>query len=492
MSASVVSFPPRTPAGTATGARAFARERARRVAVRLFWLLYGLYLVEGVLRKWVWPGAAHILFFLRDPVVLLLYAWCLSHRLVLGGFWWRVWAASAIVTSLAGFLPFAASGADPIGWILGVRTYWLYLPLAFVLPAIMSRRDLFRFVRFHLVLAVPYAALVWYQYNVGPDHWINHSYTGDEGLALVVQDVVRPYGIFTYSFQNVIFVATLFGIFLASWTWRGPERRSAFVTLAGAAATLVSVLLTGSRSIYFFLAAMIAAASIAALAARGSARWRGFGTAIGSVGLAALLVATVLTDAWEHILERQQTAAAAEGSTFARALRQATAFLDSLDQASPFGAGIGAGTSTVVRVLDLPIFVFGENELERVVYELGPLLGLASVILRAAFAFWLLLAAVRAGRRGDLGAAPMAGLAAILLQNGPVTYTTIIGYQTWLVVGLTLAFIQGTTSSAPEPRGTQRHRSVSNYDVGKFLSITASVGTARRLGVRQGGSSTIR
>lgn len=427
-------------------------DRRRMRAVRIFWVLCVAYLIEGPLRKWVAPQLAGSLFFLRDPIVILLYTYCFMEGLVAYRKWWKIWFGFALLASAVGLVAFAVRGHEPLGWFFGVRSYWLYVPLAFVLPAIMTRRDVENFVQFHFVLAIPYAALIMFQYRAGPAHWINHSYTGEENLAFVVEDVVRPYGLFTYSFQNVLFVASMLGLTLGWWLQPVRKRKLLVVAVAGTAANMACVLLTGSRTIFFLIAGMVGVSLSAAIVGKRGMRLRGLTIVGGLVAVAGILFVTVFIDAFEHILERQKTASAIEGSTIERALVQATAFVASIDEAPILGEGIGVGTTTVVRILDLPIFIFGENELERVVYELGPIVGLSFVILRGVFASWLVIQGIRAARLGNLKAAPLGALAAILVQSGPITYTTLVGFQAWLVVGLSLCFVR-LAGQEMEPRG---------------------------------------
>src|SRR5262245_65856612 len=57
----------------APDAPATTRSRTRRRIETLVLLLFWLLLFEGALRKWVLPEYSRYLFFVRDPVLLLIY-----------------------------------------------------------------------------------------------------------------------------------------------------------------------------------------------------------------------------------------------------------------------------------------------------------------------------------------------------------------------------------------------------------------------------------
>ena len=47
-------------------------------------MIYWLLIFEGALRKWVFPEYQQIIFFLRDPIVLLAYIIAFRNQIVTG------------------------------------------------------------------------------------------------------------------------------------------------------------------------------------------------------------------------------------------------------------------------------------------------------------------------------------------------------------------------------------------------------------------------
>src|SRR6516162_4155969 len=123
-------------------------------------------LIQGAIRKWVAPGLSLEIEFVRDvlPVLALIICYRQPHlRRQLGRFTGRaatLFWAYAIVAVLDAWSP-----SLPVFVILvGIRTHFAYLPLAFLMPAYLkSWRHGLRKFRQLLVLAVPIFLLSLFQ-----------------------------------------------------------------------------------------------------------------------------------------------------------------------------------------------------------------------------------------------------------------------------------------------------------------------------------------
>src|ERR1700743_3865454 len=62
--------------------QAAERPASMRAIERLTLVMFWLLIMEGTLRKWVAPGLSHLLFFVRDPFVILLYWHALRGRVL--------------------------------------------------------------------------------------------------------------------------------------------------------------------------------------------------------------------------------------------------------------------------------------------------------------------------------------------------------------------------------------------------------------------------
>jgi hypothetical protein len=448
--------------GEPLAARTEADRRRRRQVVRLIFVTYLVFLLEGMLRKWFLPGLSQALYFIRDPFVLLIYGLAFRHQLVEVRGWFAIWTGVAAVTSVVGIMMLALNGNGPVAGLFGVRSYWLYMPLAFVVAACVEKDDLINFVRINLLLAIPICLLTLAQYRSSPDAFINQGVGSDAPAVTVIENVVRPYGVFTYTGQHVIYVASLLALAALAWVMRSEVRMNLGLLMISSFAILVMTLTTGSRSIYFFaLQVTLVLGLLAVAAGRERHRGRALMFLLLAVATSAALFATVLNPALDAMVTRHTGAVAVEGSVFLRALGMLTSFTGRLDEAPALGYGIGAGTSTVSAwtggISDVGNY---ENEWERLVQEIGPVFGFSLIVIRAMFVAYLLLRALASAKAGDATGLLLFGFVSSVLLVGQITFSTIIGFLCWLYVGLVLA----ATGSRhrPEPPSEPRVRPRAN------------------------------
>jgi len=430
-------------------------EARRRFAVRLILLIYVLALVEGPLRKWFLPELATPAYFLRDPFVAVLYAYCLQHRLFAWGRLGQVWVGFAVATSLLALVPFAVYSIDLRAWPLGVRTYWLWMPLAFAVAGTFRRDDVEHFLRWNVILALPYALLVALQYNSGPSAWVNRGIGGDTDATVgVAGEIIRPFGLFTYTGPNVYFTGAMVAFFVAWYLMRGRGVLRGVLLLAGAIGVGTMAILTGSRAIYFVVAAIllttIGGSTLATFGFRALARSVGIAA---FVFIAALLFVYVFPDMLAAMDQRFENAARSEGGSIWRRVRhEFFSFLQPVATAPFLGYGMGTGTSAIAAFLGIGQWPYGEPELQRVVNELGPILGLSFVALRFATVGAIAVTALGAARRGEAWRLPLVGYASVNLAYTAITNSSLNGFLPWLAVGLVFAMLERSSPSAiPKP-----------------------------------------
>src|SRR5262249_30054773 len=153
-----------------------------RRLVALITFIYLLLIFEGSVRKWMFPSLAQVLFFIRDPFVLIAYAIAATHGFFpkRAGFMLAGLAFGACAVLLVGaqMLTPAAGSAGALFAGYGWRNYFLYIPLAFVVSEAFERPDLERIVRWTLILAIPTAVLVFLQFVSPLDSPINVGFGG--------------------------------------------------------------------------------------------------------------------------------------------------------------------------------------------------------------------------------------------------------------------------------------------------------------------------
>ncbi|HSH94889.1 MAG TPA: hypothetical protein VK968_12135, partial [Roseimicrobium sp.] len=106
------------------------------------------------------------------------------------------------------------------------------------------------------------------------------------------------------------------------------------------------------------------------------------------------------------------------------------------------GYGLGSGTLAGAFMLTgTKSFIGGENEWERVVYEMGGILGLAFILLRLSLAWKMLSGSVVAAWRGDTLPLLIFAAAVVPLAMGQWGVPMLQGYAS-LAAGLCFASIQ--------------------------------------------------
>jgi hypothetical protein len=402
-------------------------------------MLYVLSLIEGPLRKWFLPEFATPLYFLRDPFLVVLYLYALSHGYMLRGRLARAWLFFAVLTTGVGIFPFLLEGIDFRAWALGGRTYWLYLPLAFVVANAFRREDFEKFVRLNVMIALPYAALVVYQYKSPPFSWINRRISEDDPVVGVALGLIRPNGLFTYTSQNVEYATFLVANFVAFSFMRREKSLDSFLLMVGTVGVGSVAVLTGSRSIYFIVVITLLVAIGGSFIARPTGKTlRQIGLIVFSLVVSAYLMTTVYSDMFAAMQVRVEDASRSEGSLWDR-LAYSFNVVEALWTAPVLGYGIGTGTPSLTRFLGVTALRYGEGELQRVVNELGILFGGAFLLFRWYGAGLLLVMAFRAAQRGYPALLPFAGYAAYEIALGQITASPLNAFLPWLVVGLCLS-----------------------------------------------------
>lgn len=379
--------------------------------------------------------------------MIVLYCYCLNNGLIrLRGVAAPLWLGFATLTSLVGSVQYAEAGFSVWGWTLGVRTYWLYLSLAFVVAKAFMPEDILRFMRLCVWIAIPYAWLVVAQYNAPPFAFVNLGVGGDDDASTgLVKNILRPFGLFTYNSPNTQFTAFAVAAFITFYVANVPMRRRGLLLAAGGISIAVMSVLTGSRSIYFLVAMILLFTLFGLWLARPG--MRAFSRSIGIAGfvlLAAALFVAVFPDMLEAMRIRFEVAEASEGSIWARAFGGLIEWTKALDSAPLLGAGIGAGAPGVARFLGLSDLIYGEGDLLRNVNELGLFLGFPMLLLRFGAAIWIARIAFLAARRRRIWALPLAGFAFPFILMGPITHSPLNAFLVWLAAGFVMAIYYTT------------------------------------------------
>jgi hypothetical protein len=434
------------------------RERGRRRLVKLIMLVYLLLIFEGAIRKWMFPHLGQVLFFIRDPFVLLAYALALRHGffpkgnpMLLTGL---ALAACAVLLAGVQLLAPAASWGGALLAVYGWRNYFFYIPLAFVIAEVFERPDIERLVRWTLILAIPTAVLVFVQFIAPIDSPINVGIGGVKELQFhglsTDGEHTRPMGFFTSDLGEKGFTVSALAMALSLWLLPPARRFVKFWFLfTMTCAVLACLAVSGSRGamVHSGIVMLGAIACAVLLNGRGvSIRAVIWPTVI--VVAAVVLYPILFPEAFEAFTNRWTSAAISETSNFGslgifgRALYGFIDFFNLMGDTPLAGYGLGlAGNARITLGIEIEgLTHWAETDWARQIVDLGPVMGVIFIGYRIVFTGWLGLGCLAGARRihDPLPFLLFSFIGVDLLYGLLTGHGSVNGYV-WLFTGFSLA-----------------------------------------------------
>ena len=409
-----------------------------RLLVKFAFLLFLAILFEGVLRKWVFPSKHEYFYFLRDPLLLLFYALAIGRNAIQLKGWFALWLGVAVFTSLTSLLIYMFNEMYPVLWILGVRSYFMYIPLAFIVGRTFERDDIVRLAKLVAVLAVP-IALVCVEQFFSPGGRLNVG-AGGVPPSIFADGLLRTTGLLASDAQQVTYISFSLSVVSAVLVSSNLPKKQTLWLFAGLIATFTMMMVSGSRSVWFQAAGigLVTASSFVLTRARVSQKLRVMILPLALSLLAVAILSTTISGAYKAYEERNLNASTFSGTTTERIVNMILP--ESMFEASIGGTGIGTGTtgasaySTGQRA-----FTLAEGDWDRNFLELGLFLGWIFIGLRIVFAFWLVSISFQAARKGDAMALLLASFSALAIFQSQITMHTVYAHFAWFAAGLTMA-----------------------------------------------------
>jgi hypothetical protein len=415
-----------------------------------FWLL----ILEGALRKWVVPQLSAPLLLIRDPIVLFIYWQAYRSGKLKSPDFVFVVAIGIIVTFLAA-AQIALGVNDFLTALFGLRSYFLHLPLIFIMKQVLTMRDIKKIGRWVLLIAIPMALLVLAQFRSPESSWLNKGAGQGATQIAFAGEHVRASGTFSYvlgiyDFFPVVSAFLLFAVI------KGEYPR--WIVIPAAFANLITLPAAGSRTL-MFMTAIVAAIAIM-LHLRTVQDFARLSRAAVVVTVAGLITAqipifkeatTSFEERWTSANEVEGGESGVQGVLAARILGP---FLRPFQESSDIpwlGMGIGlgsnfaatmkAGTGSMTGgVGDDNDFLLAEDEWPRVFQEFGPLIGCLFMGFRVYLCVVLVSSAYRSFKHksGSSLGFLLAITAIPIVGSGVMEQATNLGFMVFLA-GLSLA-----------------------------------------------------
>jgi hypothetical protein len=425
------------------------------IAVR-YWqgALLGVFVLvvfEGALRKWVFPWAQAQIYLVKDAILLAVYLGFIldSRRTILAARGVGAIKAILVVSFLFGALEvFNPNSPSVLVGLMGLKAYFLYAPVAFILPYVFkSREHLFILIRRYIVMAIPVAVLGFLQIMAGPasslNTYVSHS---EDAPALLArfgdEDLVRTAGTFSYVSGYTAFLGFVGFLAIGYNMAQGWRLKNNTMPLLALTLVVGAMFTTGSRApVYTLLAAspviLWLAATSRVLPGRTAMRF------ICLVPIMALIAVSVSPEAFQAFMQRSSEADSSY--TFMRMFSPIDQTMGALFNAPALGIGIGTTHPAALTIMgvELPWWIsddlLTEEEMARVTVELGLLGLLVTYLVRLLVAVF----AVRCATSFKDPAYRALGIAlAVHLAVGiitPIILNATAGLYYWGSLGILLA-----------------------------------------------------
>jgi hypothetical protein len=427
-----------------------------KVLKGLIWLYLILLLTEGALRKWALPSLSNILTIVRDPVVMVIYLVAMaSGRFVVNGFV----VADFLLAAGTFFAGLLTPDLNIVVSLIGLRCYFLHLPLIFVMERTLDKEDIWRIGKFLLWFAIPETILLVAQFYLPQTNWVNYTvggqltagFSGAEGHA-------RASGTFSFTdgiagFYPLV-VAALLGFLLTR------RKLPLWLILAAAVSTAMAIPISINRTNALICAGVLLAGSTAVFALPSTPKH--------IVRIILVLGITTLLASWlphfdEGIEAFNSRWVSATGTNLGGF--QSNIVMRYFDGLIPptdvifntplLGYGVGRGTLMAQAYMTgAREFTLGESEWPRVIMEMGPVLGLTFILLRLALCVRLVRISFFSLMQENIWPLLFAVEAFFLCLNATWGQATILGFATFSC-GLSFA---ASHMELPQSKPVRRRR----------------------------------
>jgi hypothetical protein len=293
---------------------------------------------------------------------------------------------------LGGLFTVITSGSNLFAALYGVRTNFLHLPLIFLMAKVFNRDDSIKIGKWILLLSLPMAVLMIFQFNAPPDAFINRTAGIGEGQQLSsAMGRIRTPGTFSF-ITGVAQYFALVAAFLFYGLFEKKVYSNLLLTIAGFG-LVIGLAVSGSRTavaavgvvVFFLLAILIIKPRLATKSYK-------FLLIVGVVA-AGLNFIPAFSQGVEVLSSRAEVAGAHEAKTGGFVARFLSGFLEpfeNIEQIPLLGHGLGMGTNAgAVLSTGKLQFLLAEGEWEKIFLESGLFLGLLFICLRILIVCWL-------------------------------------------------------------------------------------------------------
>ena len=430
-------------------------------------------ILEGVLRKWFFPIFSNEIYFIKDILLIIIYALALKQNLIFNTKYSKIFVFIILLISLYGFFGYEFNKNGIVSYFLGLRSYWLYLPLTLIVINVFDKNDLIKFFKLNLYFVLPYFVLIILQAKLPESSILNSGYQGN------LFNPERPSGYFTYTTQNTYYFLFLFLCFCSFILSKKELTKKDIILLSILNILLFAIMiLLKSRAVYVYVFTTLIYTSFFLVFSKIKLKIKLkkiFLILLVSIISFNILSKTVLEEETKYSTVRINTDTyyempivtqnkskeikieinlpavnvkipiiddtvmgyCSKYSSICRIMNELY-IVPAYQEASTIGKGIGAGTRLNVLYNKLKFFELGETENSRIVMELGNIVGPILIFLKVLIVIMMNFYALYRFREiKNLIFIPIVIFLSVQILIGPITYTTsFISFIFWFSLGL--------------------------------------------------------
>lgn len=421
---------------------------------RFIWLYFCLWIFEGAIRKWVLPQLSAPLLIIRDPVVIGAYFLALRAGMFPKNIINKIIICLAFISFLGGLATVIISENNltvPV-ILFGLRANFLHLPLIFLIPKVFSLDDAKKIGRWVLLLAVPMAMLMVYQFSSSADNFINRGVAVGMTQITSAGGKIRPSGSFSFitgaaQYLSLVTSFLLYGLFQN-------KIYPYWLLTASSVGLVLSLAVSGSRTALGLVGGVLISLMVGLLIRPAFIRKSYKFLVLVGVVYFGISFIPFFNQGIEIFSARIESANSVEASSGGFVTRIFKGFLDpfeNLDQIPPLGHGLGMGTNVgAVLLTGKAQFLLAEGEWARIIFESGFVIGLLYILLRIAIVGRLGWLSIKSAAAGNILPLLFFGNCSLMLVNGQFSNSSDVGF-TVLASGLCLASTKSMFNNSKQP-----------------------------------------
>lgn len=440
----------------------YKKEIFLRKTIEIFFIYM---IMEGVIRKWIFPEFSTQLYFLKDIFLIFIYLIALKYNLIFKLKFSKFFIFIILLISLYGLIGYNLDNKDIISYILGIRSYWLFLPLFLIVIHVYNRKFLIKFIKLNLYMIIPNFFLIYLQSEL-PETSILNNFNGTQ------LSPERPAGFFTYTTQNTYYYLFLF-VSYCSFILSKKEffyKEAAILVLLGFLLISTMILLK-SRAVYVYSFFTMLVIFFYLIFSNEKKYLKLIKFFLFLIFCFSFYVTSnfMFKDEFEYSKKRLNTDTISSmefitnakkknvvlghdiyefcmyRSSLCRVVNELN-FIPAISKTSFKGKGIGAGTAGVASYKKTQAFSLGETENSRIVMELGFFIGTLFVLTKFLVTIILnIISLLKIRDNKNLIYIPILIFVSIQILIGPITYTTsFISFVFWYSLGLLFSSFKNT------------------------------------------------